>query len=80
MNNETKIKAYASHQDLLKVLASLDAIKECPSEDVKEWGEALKANIDVKIKAILKWQEENKSLLEVQRIANEALSSFFNLK
>ena len=38
MNNETKIKAYASHQDLLKVLASLDAIKECPSEDVKEWG------------------------------------------
>lgn len=77
MKTETKIKAYASHQDMLKVLTSLDALKDCPPEDVKEWGESLKANIDVKINAILKWQKENESLLEVQKIAQDCLNLFF---
>lgn len=78
MQTETKIKAYASHQEILKVLTALDAIKDCPPEDIKEWGNALKANIDLKINALLKWQSQNKDLLEVQKIAQDCLNLFSN--
>jgi hypothetical protein len=74
MKDSSKIKAFPSFQLIQQLVVSLDNMKDCPPEDIKFWGENLKASIDTKIESILKEKEKNKD--ELQKVVDDALASF----
>ncbi len=74
MKDSSKIKAFPSFQLIQQLVVSLDNMKDCPNDDIKFWGENLKASIDTKIESILKEKEKNKDKDELQKVVDDALA------
>jgi len=71
MNDSTKIKVYKSFQHFKQFISALDEIKNCRSEDIREWGEHLKKQLDEKIIDLLK--DKDPDLDSLQLLINNIL-------